>query len=130
MRVQALGPELSIEAFNECVVGRLAGSGEVEDDAFLVCPQIQIPRDKFAALIDTNSLGIAQLLADPLERPDDIFRPIGKPDVHCWRKPRIGIDDRQDPDLPTGGQLIMHEVHRPSLVHLGKRCSGALADAA
>lgn len=31
----------------------------------------------------------------------------------------MGIDDGQDAQFPTGGQLVMHEVHRPDLVGMG-----------
>jgi hypothetical protein len=40
--VQTFCAEATIEGFNECIVSRLSGSGEVECDAALVGPQIQI----------------------------------------------------------------------------------------
>ena len=42
MRVQAFRPELAVEQFDEGVVGRFAGPGEVERDAALIRPQIQV----------------------------------------------------------------------------------------
>ena len=37
--VQALGPEAAVEGFNEGVVSRLAGPGEVECDALRIGPE-------------------------------------------------------------------------------------------
>ena len=42
MRVQAFRPELAIEGFDEGIVGRLAGTGEVERDATLIGPEVEI----------------------------------------------------------------------------------------
>lgn len=36
MGVQALGPELAVQAFDECVIRRLARAGEVEHDAAVI----------------------------------------------------------------------------------------------
>lgn len=36
MRVQALRPELAVEAFDEGVIGRFAGTGKIQDDILLV----------------------------------------------------------------------------------------------
>ena len=66
MCVQAFGPKLSVEAFDERVVGRLAGPGEVECDAFLVCPQIKVTGDELRTLINPNGFGIAMLAAHAL----------------------------------------------------------------
>ena len=42
MRVQTFGSESAVERFDEGVVGGLARPGEVEHDASLISPQIQI----------------------------------------------------------------------------------------
>lgn len=59
MRVQAFCPKFAVKRFNEAVVGRLAGPGEVEHDALLVGPQIEIPADELRALVDPNGLRIS-----------------------------------------------------------------------
>lgn len=41
--VQALGAELAVEGLDEGVVGGLAGSAKVEDDALLIGPEIKVP---------------------------------------------------------------------------------------
>jgi hypothetical protein len=42
MRVQAFGPELAVERLDVAVVHRLSWSGEVERDATVIGPQIEI----------------------------------------------------------------------------------------
>src|ERR1700722_7631089 len=49
MGVQTFRSEAAIEGFNECIVGRLSGPGEVERDAALVSPQIQVARHELGA---------------------------------------------------------------------------------
>src|SRR5438105_15406109 len=39
--VQALSSKLAVQAFDECIVGRLAGPAEVESDAVLVSPAVE-----------------------------------------------------------------------------------------
>ncbi len=56
--VQALGPELAIETLDGAVVGRLAGSGEVERHALVVGPQFEVARDELAAVVDTDECWI------------------------------------------------------------------------
>ena len=52
VRIQAFGPEPSVEALDIRVVGRLSWFGEVERDALLVSPQVKITRDELRTLID------------------------------------------------------------------------------
>lgn len=118
--VQALRPELAIEGLDEAVVRRLARPGEVEDDALLISPEVEVPRDELGALIYTDRLGIADAPADPLERQNDVLSPIAEARIHRRREPREGVHDGEDTDLPARGQLVMHEVHRPCLVDLDR----------
>ena len=55
--VEAFAAELAVEGFDEGIIGRLAGAGEVEDDTLLIGPQIEIAGDEFRALIDTDAFG-------------------------------------------------------------------------
>jgi len=83
MRVQALGPELAVKRFDERVVRRLAWPGEVERDASLVGPEIEIPGDELRAQIDADGLRITCLSAHPIERSDNVFAAIAEPRVDC-----------------------------------------------
>ena len=118
MRVQAFSPELAIEAFDEAVVSRFTWTREVKNNAFVVSPQIKIPRDKLRSLINTDCFWIANIFADAFQCLDNIFAPIAEPRVHNWREPTEGIYNRQDADLGSGGELIMDKVHGPRLIDL------------
>src|SRR3546814_4500834 len=61
MGVQAFRPQPAVERLDERVVGRLAGAREVEDDAALISPEIEIAGDELRALLHTDRLGIAGL---------------------------------------------------------------------
>jgi len=49
-RVQAFVAKSAIEAFNEGIVGRLAGPAEVQRDTIDIGPVIQRPEDEFRAI--------------------------------------------------------------------------------
>ena len=59
VRVQALRPEPAVERFDEGIVGRLAGSGEVQRDAATVSPEVEIAGNELRSLIDADGLRIA-----------------------------------------------------------------------
>lgn len=69
MGVQAFYAELAIERLDECIVGRFAGSREVERDATLIGPQIKITRDELGTLIDADRRWKAELTPDPFQAP-------------------------------------------------------------
>src|SRR5438046_8451844 len=54
--VQALSPKLAVQAFDECVVGRLAGPAEVESDAAHEGPQVELLTDEFRPIVEPNGL--------------------------------------------------------------------------
>lgn len=56
VRVQALRAEFPVERFDERIVRRLPGSGEVERHVVLICPQIEIAGDELQASIDANGI--------------------------------------------------------------------------
>ncbi len=78
MSVQAFGPELSVEAFNEGIVSRFAGAGEVQNNTLLISPQIEITRDELAAIIDTNGFWIPDLTTHAFECLNHILTAIGE----------------------------------------------------
>jgi hypothetical protein len=119
--VQALCPELAVQALDESIIRRLAGPGEVERDPALIGPQVEIPGNELRALVDPDHPGQPDLAADTFEHIDNIGSPEGEPRLEGRREPRERIDDRQDPDLAPRGELVVHEVHRPRLVRLDRR---------
>lgn len=54
MRVQALRPKLPVQALDEGVVGRLAGTGEVERDIPLVRPEVEVAGNELAEVAREN----------------------------------------------------------------------------
>lgn len=70
MRVQALRPELAIERPDEAVVGRLAGPGELDDNALLIGPQIEITADELRALVNPDRRRIADGREDTVTKID------------------------------------------------------------
>ncbi len=55
--VQAFIPELSVKAFNKCILDRLTRFDEVQPDAVAISPFIQCLTDQFRPVIDDDSLG-------------------------------------------------------------------------
>lgn len=66
--VQALCAEAAVEGFNNGVVGQFAGSREIQNGAAQVTPDVQVALGELAALVQMNSLQIADHAAHPVER--------------------------------------------------------------
>jgi hypothetical protein len=105
MLVQAFRPELAVEGLDERVVRWFAGPAEVERDAADVRPQIQVARDKLAALVDADRCRITYLGTHPFEHLYDVRRPEAEPRHHRRREPAKGIDHRQDAQLRPRREL-------------------------
>jgi len=54
--------------------------------------------------------------ADPFERLNDFFAPIGEVWIGRRTKTRMRIDNSQDTKLLAQGQLVVDKVHRPYIV--------------
>ena len=120
MSVQALGAKLAIKTLYVAVVGRFAWPREVKHDAFVIGPEVKVSGDEFAATIHTYGRRISDLSADPLQCLNDILAFVAKASIHHWREAREGINNRQNPDLATSGQLVMNEIHRPNMVGMAR----------
>jgi len=59
LQIQALVPQPSIEAFDEPVLDRLAGTNEIELHAIRVCPVLHVPASELSAVIDSDRFGSA-----------------------------------------------------------------------
>ena len=99
MRIQALGAELAVERFDEGVVGRFARPGEVERDAALVRPQIQIARHKLGALVDADGCRESHLSPDSFQHLHHISAAEVEPRFDRRREAGERIDDRQHAQL-------------------------------
>lgn len=85
----------------------------------MIGPQIKITGDKFTSVIDTNDGRVSNLAACAFHGLDNVFPLVAEPCIDNRREAGEGIDDRQDPDLAAGGQLVMHKIHRPDMVGTG-----------
>ena len=72
VRVQTFSAELAIERFDESVVGRFARTREVQRNATVVGPEVEIARYELASLIDADRLGKSDLAAHLFENLDHI----------------------------------------------------------
>src|SRR5207247_1890356 len=70
--LQALSPKLAVQAFDECVVGRLAGPAEVESNAADEGPRAQPRPAALPPTVAPNGPWTADFLPNPFERADDI----------------------------------------------------------
>ena len=78
VRVQTLRSQLAVERLDEPIVRGLARPREVQRDVIGISPEAEVAGDKFAAVIDSYRLGIADPPADPFARLHDIFASVGK----------------------------------------------------
>lgn len=62
-------------------------------------------RDKLAAVVDPYHLRIAELAADPFQRPEHVFAAIQEPHIRRLAIGRMDVDEGQDPQLLPLGQL-------------------------
>lgn len=65
MRVQAFVTELAVEGFDEAVVGRLARPREIQHNALLVSPDIEIAGDKFRSLVNAQTRSRVSTTSSP-----------------------------------------------------------------
>lgn len=84
--VQALGSEFPIETLDVAVVRRLARPGEVEHDAVVIGPQVEITRDNLAAIIHPNSGRVSDLPTHPFKRLDHVLALVTEADIHRRRE--------------------------------------------
>ena len=70
--------------------------GEVQGDRIGTSSEIEVPRYELAAVINPDRLGIADLMADPFQRLDDVLPAIAEPCIGRGTKAGMRIDDGQD----------------------------------
>ena len=67
----------------------------------------QVTGHELAPEVDPDGLGRADLVADTLENLDHVRGSEAQSRHECWRTARVGVHDRQDPDLHAGRELVM-----------------------
>ena len=84
MGVQAFAFEFAVERPNETVVGRHARPREIQHDALLVRPDVEIAGDKLRSLIDAERLGKPTVLQMRFGGRHNILASIAKSHVDGW----------------------------------------------
>jgi len=72
---------LQTERLDERIVRGLTRAGEVQGHTALVSPQIHVPRDKLAAIVDPDRLGIADLPARLSKGRDHVLTALAEPRI-------------------------------------------------
>lgn len=85
-------------------------------DVVRIGPQIEVPGDELAAIIDLDRLGIADTATYSLERLDDILAAIGEARIDRWAIAGMRVDNGQDTELLAGRELVMDKIHGPHIV--------------
>ena len=111
--IKSLVPVGSIEAFDECVLIRLARLDVVEPNALVSAPTGKHLREVFRAVVQADRVGFASPLHQPIQR------------VHHPGTGYVGVNhdvqglaytlirDVQRAKATTVMQRVGHEVHRP-----------------
>jgi hypothetical protein len=93
--VRARHPELPVQAFDEGIVGWLAGPAEFQCRAAHEGPKVELLDDEFRPVIEPDRLRAAHLRNNPFEGVDDIAAAETLPHVDRRRQPGKGVDDGQ-----------------------------------
>ena len=102
--IEAFCPEASVERFDESIVSRLAGPGEVQRDAALASPDVEIARHELGALVDPDRRRESHFIADSFQYLHDISAAEGETWGQRWREARDNVDDREHPKSTTPRQ--------------------------
>src|SRR5882724_5824705 len=123
MDVQALFPEPSVEAFDHCIVRRLAEPAELDLHLVRVGPLIHLPTDELRSVVAVNPSRHTALVLQPLHDPHDVLSFEALTDFDLQTLARKHIDDRQCAESSTVSELVMYEIHAPHFVAPGRRSS-------
>jgi hypothetical protein len=66
--------------------------------------------------LDPDRLRIADLSADPFQRPNDVLTAILEAHIRRGAIAGMRIDNSQDPQLLAQSQLVMDKIHCPDIV--------------
>ena len=113
MDVQALRPKLAVKTLGEAVLHRLAWSGNAEYHTLVTGPHIEVARDEFTSVVDTNYGRVANGAACAFQGVDKVFPLVAEPCINHRREAGEGINDRQYPDFTAGSQLVRHKIYGP-----------------
>jgi len=96
MGVQAFLTELAVKRLDEGIVGRFSWSAEVQNNTPVIGPQIQISRNEFWAIVDSNGLGVAYFGTNPFKRIYHILTTIAELHIQNGHITRERINNGQN----------------------------------
>lgn len=117
--VQALCPEGSVERFAEGIVGRFAGTGEVDLHLVTISPHIHHLACELAAVVTEQDLRHPTFELQLIQRAHHVFSSQALTCFDSQALPRVNIHDGQSAEASAIAELIGDEVHRPNLVRAG-----------
>ena len=102
VQVQALISEFPIEAFDEGILGRLAGLDEMQLDATALAPKEHLLAGELGAIVANDHPRQSTALSEFIETTCDLQA--GDRHVHDLGHAlaRVVVHDVEDPDSPTG----------------------------
>src|SRR5215212_4145826 len=122
MAVETFVAQPSMKALDKGVLHRLAGFNEAQLDAPLVGPLIDGLASQLRSVIQDDLIWGTALDGQPLQdpyHPSSWQRGI---DLDRQHLPGKDIHDREEPDPPTPGQGIAHEIDTPLLIGTSRHC--------
>lgn len=121
MLVQAFKADPGIEAFDEGVIRRFAGSTEIQNNAVGIGPQIEFARGELATIVDPYAAWLTEHGNCAIERRHDVgcFCLMSSPERRAH--PGEVVDQGQDPEPPSIEKLIIHPIHRPAVIGCNSR---------
>ena len=119
VQVEALVAETAVEALGKRVLHRLAGVDELEFDTESSRPLLEVRARELGAVVADEPFGPTSLL-DGLEQLDGHVRGAQRgADFHSDALAREVVDDREHADGATVRELVVNEVHAPTLRRSG-----------
>ena len=117
--VEALVADLAVETLDVRVLGGFTRSDKVETDAMPVGPLVQCLAAEFGTIVDQQRNRRPVTGNEPIE--DSADTQARQRGVHLIGQTAAAevIQDVEDANAPAIGQLVRHEIHRPSLIEGG-----------
>ena len=113
---KTLVAEVAIERLDVGILSRLPGLDEIQLHAVRVRPLLERYRNEFRPVIDAKALRKSVKPNQFIEDSDDAGRGQRRVDLDREALARKGINDIEHADLAAISQVVVNEVHRPTLV--------------
>ncbi len=114
--VQAFIPELPVEAFDQCVLRRLAALDEVQRHLILIRPLIHDPAGELCPVIHLDRYRCSASFPQRLQYPHHTQAGQRRVRLDSQGLSRVAIHQVQRSESPPAGQFVMRVVHRPHFI--------------